>query len=220
MFGRTAPPGLLQWDTVDRNNARISMHGVGVLSAEQLEPLALQTRAADSEETRQQLFASLYDELRRIARRELRRSGPDVTLGATTLLHEVYLDLQGRSNLLFPDRARFFAYASRAMRGLIIDYARSRQALKRGAAFEIAPLPTDLPEQAVDCAELERLSDAIDRLAATEPRLAQVVDLKYFGGFSFADIAGMLGVSERTVQRNWEKARIFLYRCLSDPQAA
>jgi RNA polymerase sigma factor (TIGR02999 family) len=170
-------------------------------------------------ETRQQLFSLLYDELRRVAKRELRRKGPDVTLGATTLLHEAYLDLQGRQDLRFPDRAAFFAYASRAMRGLIIDYSRSRQALKRGAGFEIAPLPTDLPEQAADCAELERLSDAVERLAATDARLAQVVDLKYFGGFSFVDIADMLGVSERTVQRSWEKARLFLFQCVSDPKA-
>ena len=187
---------------------------------EQLEPIVRQIRAGAASEARHQLFASLYDELRRVARRELRRRGPQVTLGATTLLHEVYLDLQGRRDLLFPDRARFFAYASRAMRGLIIDYARSRQALKRGAEFEITPLPTDIPEQAVDCLELERLSDAVERLAAADPRLAQVVDLKYFGGFSFVEIATLLGVSERTVHRNWEKARLFLYRCVSDDRAA
>jgi RNA polymerase sigma factor (TIGR02999 family) len=196
------------------------MHGEGSLSAEQLEPITRQTKTGDDGESRQQLFATLYDELRRIARRELRRNGPAVTLGATTLLHEVYLDLQGRRDLTFPDRARFFAYASRAMRGLIIDYARSRQTLKRGAAFEIISMPTEVPDQAVDSAELERLNDAVERLAATEPRLAQVVDLKYFGGFAFCDIAAMWGVSERTVQRDWEKARLFLYRCVSDPEEA
>jgi len=195
------------------------MQGEGALSAEQLEPITRQTKTGDDRESRQQLFATLYDELRRIARRELRRNGPAVTLGATTLLHEVYLDLHGRRDLVFPDRARFFAYASRAMRGLIIDYARSRQALKRGAAFEITSMPTEVPDQAVDSVELERLNDAVERLAATEPRLAQVVDLKYFGGFSFGEIAAMWGVSERTVQRDWEKARLFLYRCVSHPDA-
>lgn len=164
----------------------------------------------------QELFALLYAELRRLAQHELRRVGPSLTLGATTLLHELYLSMHERGDALFPDRARFFAYASRAMRGLIIDYARSRQALKRGAAFEITSLPTDVPEQAVDCTELERLSDAIERLAVVEPRLAQVVDFKYFGGFSFGDIAAMWGMSERTVQRDWEKARLFLHHCLSD----
>ena len=166
-------------------------------------------------ETRQQLFASLYDELRRIAKRELRNRGSSLTLGATTLLHEVYLNLRERQGVVFPDRARFLSYASRAMRGLIIDYARSRQALKRGSAFELTSLPTDVPGDAIDFRELQELSEAIDRLAAVEPRLAQVVDLKYFSGFSPADIAAMWGISERTVQRDWEKARLFLHRCLS-----
>jgi len=166
----------------------------------------------------QQLFASLYDELRKMAQRELRRAGPALTLGATTLLHELYLSVHEKPDAEFPDRSHFFAYASRAMRGLIIDYARSRQALKRGAAFEITSLPTDVPEQAIDYAELQRLSDAIEQLASVEPRLAQVVDLKYFGGFSFGDIAAMWGMSARTVQRDWEKARLFLHRWLSDPQ--
>lgn len=166
----------------------------------------------------QQLFASLYDELRKMAQRELRRAGPSLTLGATTLLHELYLSVHEKPDAQFPDRSRFFAYASRAMRGLIIDYARSRQALKRGAAFEITSLPTEVPEQAIDYAELQRLSDAIEQLATVEPRLAQVVDLKYFGGFSFGDIASMWEMSERTVQRDWEKARLFLHRWLSDPR--
>jgi RNA polymerase sigma factor (TIGR02999 family) len=183
---------------------------------EPFEPLVACPESPDPE-NRQQLFSLLYEELRMLAQRELRRRGPALTLGATTLLHEVYIHLQQRDGLVFPDRARFFAYASRAMRGLIIDYARSRQALKRGSGFEITSLPTDLPEKLVDCAELQQLSDAIDQLAATEPRLAQVVDLKYFSGFSFVDIAAMWGVSERTVQRQWEKARLFLHRHLATP---
>lgn len=162
----------------------------------------------------QQLFTSLYTELRRLAERELRRNSAPLTLGATTLLHEAYLSLHDRS-IQFPDRAHFLAYASRAMRGLIIDYARSRQTLKRGAAFEITSLPTQIPEHAVDVSGLERLSEAVDRLAAIDPRLAQVIDLKYFSGFSFQDIAAMWGVSARTVQRDWEKARLFLHRALS-----
>jgi RNA polymerase sigma factor (TIGR02999 family) len=192
------------------------MHQEGSLSTVPLEQMIRQAKLDDAGDSQQQLFVTLYNELRTIARRELRRNGSGVTLGATTLLHEVYLDLQGRRDLAFPDRAHFFAYASRAMRGLIIDYARSRQTLKRGAAFEITSMPTDVPEQALECAELERLGDAVERLAATEPRLAEVVDLKYFGGFSFSEIAAMCGVSERTVQRDWEKARLFLYRCVSD----
>src|SRR6201999_1842863 len=137
-------------------------------------------------ETRQQLFESLYGELRRLAQRKLRQGGPSLALGATTFLHERYLALHAREGVVFPDRPRFLAYASRAMRGLIIDYARNRQALKRGAGFEITSLPTEIPEQVADSNELQRLSDAVDRLAATDSRLAEVVDLKYFGGFSVA----------------------------------
>jgi RNA polymerase sigma factor (TIGR02999 family) len=162
----------------------------------------------------QQLFVSLYDELRRLAQRKLRQGGAAHAIGATTLLHEVYLTVHARDGIVFPDHARFLAYASRAMRGLIIDYARSRQALKRGAGFEITSLPTEIPEAATESAELQRLNDAVERLAAADARLAEVVDLKYFGGFSFAEIAAMWDMSERTVQRDWEKARIFLHKCL------
>jgi RNA polymerase sigma factor (TIGR02999 family) len=168
----------------------------------------------------QQLFVCLYGELRRLAQRKLRQGGAANSMGATTLLHEVYLSVHGRDGIAFPDHARFLAYASRAMRGLIIDYARSRQALKRGAGFEITSLPTEIPEQAAESSELQRLSDAVDRLAAADPRLAELVDLKYFGGFSFAEIAAMWDMSERTVQRDWEKARIFLHRCLSSTEIA
>src|SRR6266702_4628216 len=163
----------------------------------------------------QQLFVSLYDELRRLAQRKLRQGGAAHSMGATTLLHEVYLTVHARDGVVFPDHARFLAYASRAMRGLIIDYVRSRQALKRGAGCEITSLPTEIPEAAGESAELQRLNDAVERLAATDARLAEVVDLKYFGGFSFAEIAAMWDMSERTVQRDWEKARIFLHKCLS-----
>jgi RNA polymerase sigma factor (TIGR02999 family) len=169
------------------------------------------------------LFASLYEQLRRMARRELRRGGPALTIGATTLLHEAYLNVQAREGLHFPDEARFLGYASRAMRGLIIDYARRRQALKRGGAFELTSLPTEVPEESADLPQLEQLSEAVERLAAVESRLAQVVDLKYFCGFSLRDIAAIWGVSERTVQRDWEKARLFLHHCLAgrdDPQHA
>jgi len=184
------------------------------LSDQQLASLIDAADAGDRD-ARQRLFASLYGELHSIARRELRRGGPALTLGATTLLHEAYLNLSEREGGQFPDRPRFLAYASRAMRGLIIDYTRSRQALKRGGAVEITSLPTQVPEQAADDDGLQRLSDAIDQLATLEPRLAQVVDLKYFSGFSFTDIAAMWGVSERTVQRDWEKARLLLHREMS-----
>jgi len=166
------------------------------------------------------LFAALYGELHRLARRELSKRGGHITLGATTLLHEVYLDMSARAGTAFPDHARFLAYAARAMRGLIIDYARRRYAQKRGGMLEFTPLQTTIADKLTNANELQGISDALDDLARIEPELAEVVDLKFFCGFSFAEIAAMRGVSERTVQRHWEKARLYLYHALSPDRGA
>jgi RNA polymerase sigma factor (TIGR02999 family) len=160
------------------------------------------------------LFATLYAELHRLAKRELARSGEANSLGVTTLLHEAYLDISRRDGLAFPDRARFMAYAARAMRGLIIEHARNGRAQKRGGRFEITSLSADVVEAQPDARELSQISDALDDLARLDPWLAQIVDLKFFCGFTFAEIAAMRGVSERTAQRDWEKARIHLHRSL------
>jgi RNA polymerase sigma factor (TIGR02999 family) len=162
------------------------------------------------------LFAALYAELHRLAKRELVRHGAPVSLSPTTLLHQAYLDMAQREGPSFPDRARFMGYAARVMRGLIIDHARRRQALKRGSQFEITRLGTELSGDFADERELTRISDALDQLANVEPALAEVVDLKFFCGFSFGEIAAMQDVSERTVQRKWEKARIYLRRNLRE----
>jgi RNA polymerase sigma factor (TIGR02999 family) len=161
------------------------------------------------------VFAALYDELHRMARRELARRGGGVTLSATTLLHDAYLSIAQREGTSFPDRNRYMGYASRVMRGLIIDYARNRQAQKRGGLFEMTSISTDVADPQTDAADLVRISDALDELATVEERLVRVVDLKFFCGFSFIEIAEMMSVSERTVQRDWEKARIFLYQRLN-----
>lgn len=159
------------------------------------------------------LFSALYVELRRLAKHELARRGAPVSLSATTLLHQAYIEIAGREGASFPDRNRFMGYAARVMRGLIIDHARSRCAQKRGGQFEITALSTEA-ENAPDCRELTRISDALDQLAKAEPSLAEVVDLKFFCGFSFAEIAAMKDVCERTIQRDWEKARIYLHRSI------
>ena len=99
---------------------------------------------------------------------------------------------------------------------MIIDDIRRRRSQKRGALFEITPLDTDQAENVADAQELTRISDALDELATVDPDLAEIVDLKFFCGFSFAEIAAMRGVSERTVQRNWEKGRIYLHRAIAD----
>jgi RNA polymerase sigma factor (TIGR02999 family) len=137
-----------------------------------------------------------------------------MSLGATTLLHEAYIDMAAREGPSFPDRARFMSYAARVMRGLIIDHARDRCAQKRGGQFEITSLPTDVKENVIDDRELKRISGALDQLAEVDASLAEIVDLKFFCGFSFTEIAALKNLSERTVQRKWEKARIYLHRSI------
>lgn len=161
------------------------------------------------------LFVALYSELHRMAERQLARNARDMTLGTTTLLHETYLDMAQRENV-FPDRGRFMAYAARVMRTLIIDYVRSRKARKRGGDFEITSLGIDVGEAPAEVKDIVRLGEAVDGLAQVDPLLAQVVDLKFFCGFTFAEIAAMRGLSERTVQRHWEKARLFLHDAIQD----
>jgi len=158
------------------------------------------------------LFSALYSELHRLAKRELARNSGMVTLSVTTLLHEAYLDMAERDGPDFPDRARFMGYAARVMRGLIIDYVRNRQAQKRGGLFVITSLSGETPESPVNESEMTHISEALDKLAKVEPGLAEVVDLKFFCGLSFAEIAATQQLSERTVQRKWEKARIYLHR--------
>jgi RNA polymerase sigma factor (TIGR02999 family) len=161
-----------------------------------------------------QLFASLYGELRRLAERQL-RSNEAVLVSPTTLLHEAYIGMANRE-AHFPDRERFMGYAARVMRGLIIDLVRERRALKRGGAYHITQLPAEVEESAESSTDLSRLSDALDELAVREPRLAGVVDLKYFCGFTFEDIASQRGTSLRTVMRDWEKARLILFKELNE----
>jgi RNA polymerase sigma factor (TIGR02999 family) len=158
----------------------------------------------------ERLFTQLYSELRQLAERQLRRNS-SAPISPTTLLHEAYLGISG-GNAVFPDRERFMGYAARVMRGLIIDFVRERRALKRGAGVHITQLPTEIEQ--VDANELSRLSDVLDELATHEPRLAEVVDLRYFCGFTFEDIAAQRGTSVRTVQRDWEKARVILFQQL------
>jgi RNA polymerase sigma factor (TIGR02999 family) len=167
------------------------------------------------------LFDTLYAELHRLARRELHRRGrPGAGLGVTTLLHEAYLRMSGRDGAAFVDHARFLAYAARVMRGLVIDDLRRRRSQKRGGLFEITQLLTDHADSAADPHRLERIADALDELARVEPALAEIVDLKFFCGFSFTDIAAMRGVSERTIQRNWEKGRLYLHHAIGDARPA
>lgn len=162
----------------------------------------------------EQRFAELYAELHRIARREARRHGPIAPLGTTTLLHEAYLQLSRREGLAATDDAHFLAYTARAMRGLVIDRLRAQGTAKRGGGLEITVLDTLTAEQIGEAEALGAVSDALDELARIEPALAALVDLRFFCGFTMAEIANQRGVTERTVQRQWEKARAFLYLAL------
>lgn len=166
---------------------------------------------------RDALFASLYGELHSLAQSHLRRNGGQLTMGATTLLHEAYLDLSRRSRVAFPDRLRFLKYASRAMRGLIIDYVRARRAQKRGGEITFVSVAEESVGAVTVAASVEALGHALDELEQLDPSLAELVDLKFFCGLSFAEIAAMRGVSQRTVERNWAKARVLLHDALENP---
>ena len=196
--------------------ARMPSCGYSHMLQEQLEQLMESAERGDAA-SREELFTVLYRELHRLAQREL-RGRAFLTMSPTTLLHETYLNLSGRTGSVFPDRARFLAYAARAMRGLLIDYVRSRQAQKRGGAFQITSLPTELPAEGA-AEDLEGIGEALEALGTVEPRLAQLVDLKFFCGFSFAAIAELQGISARTAQRDWDKARILLRKKIRDQEA-
>ena len=167
----------------------------------------------DERSSRDRMFAALYSDLRRLADRALHNNAGG-SVSPTTLIHEVYLDFSARDSLSIDDRAHFLAYSARAMRSVMIDLLRRGQALKRGMGFHITRLNTEIGDGIPDLDEFSRLSEALDALAAGEPRLAEVVDLRYFCGFSFAEIAALRGTSERTVQRDWEKARLILFQDL------
>jgi RNA polymerase sigma factor (TIGR02999 family) len=163
---------------------------------------------------KERLFAALYGELHRLAEQQLRRS-LGVMISPTTLLHESYLQFSAGA-AQFPDKERFIGYASRVMRGLLIDLLREGKALKRGAGVHITRLNTEIAESQAGAEEVSRLSEALDELATRDARLAELVDLKYFCGYTFEEIAALRGTSVRTLQRDWEKARMILFQKLKD----
>ena len=160
------------------------------------------------------VLATLYQELHTMARRQLAGQHGQ-TLDATALVHEAYLKLAGRGEAKFDDRAHFFAYAASAMRSVVVDYARQRLAVKRGGDLHRV---TDLPEDAGGGMRLDEdmlgLDVALNKLNDLDPRLAQVVEMRYFAGLSETEIAGLLKRSERSIRRDWQKARMFLLAAL------
>ena len=166
------------------------------------------------QETLDRLMPVVYEQLRLIARHQLAIREPGATLSTTGLVHEAYLKLVDQSRVAWNDRAHFFALASLAMRHVLVDRAKARLTQKREGALQRVTLDNeqiasdDQPEVLLD------LNDALDRLAAVEPRLARVVECRFFGGLTEDETAETLGVTTRTVQRDWAKARMLLRRAL------
>jgi|SRR5882672_1403249 len=161
------------------------------------------------------LYELLYDELRRIARSKLRRSDSITLLDTTGLVHESYVRLNKLGQLQVTDRPHFLAYAARAMRSVIVDFARQQHAERRGGDLLHVTLGTTAAGSvAADDGEVLRVHEALNELGKIDPRLVQVVEMRYFAGLDEHEIAAALGISTRTVQRHWEKARIFLFAAL------
>jgi RNA polymerase sigma factor (TIGR02999 family) len=166
------------------------------------------------------LFPAVYAELKRIARHQLRVAGGKTTLSTTDLVHEAFLKLEGNRVKGWENRAHFFGAASSAMRHVLVDLARRRRAAKRGGAWRVVSLGEAEAAVEVKAEEILDLDEALVRLDGLNQRLRQVVELRFFGGVPEEDIARMLKVSSRTVERDWLKARLFLLRELRPDEGA
>jgi RNA polymerase sigma factor (TIGR02999 family) len=164
-----------------------------------------------------QLFAVMYAELRRLARARLRLGGRNTMLDTSSLVHESYLRFADTGRLRLQDRVHFMRWAGRVMRSVIVDFARRRQAARRGGGTAPVRLTTDIADLPCGEAEILRVHEALEEMAARDQRLATVVELRYFAGMTEPEIAEAVGVAERTVRRDWEKARLFLREALGPP---
>jgi RNA polymerase sigma factor (TIGR02999 family) len=164
---------------------------------------------------RDALFAAAYAELRRLAHARLHGGGRNTVLDTTALVHESYLRLVQTGELTFDDRRAFFGYAARVMRSVIVDSARARLAQRRGGDALAVTLSTDLAHSLAHEEGIVEVHHALQELEKADPRAAQMVELRYFGGYSDKEIAQTLDVTERTVQRDWDKARMLLRVILS-----
>src|ERR1700691_1367534 len=170
---------------------------------------------AGDKTARDALFAAAYSELHRLAHARLRDGGRNTVLDTTCLVHESYLRFLRAGQLRAEDRRSFFAYASQVMRSVIVNSVRERIAQKRGGSGRPLTLSTQLGAKVADGEEsIMRVHEALEELAKVEARLAQVGEMRYFGGYSEREMAETLGVTERTVQRDWEKARLILAAAL------
>jgi RNA polymerase sigma factor (TIGR02999 family) len=185
-----------------------------VVKQTQLTALIARVQAGETG-ARDALFAAAYDELHRLAQARLRDGGRNTVLDTTSLVHESYLRFVRSGELRADDRRAFFAYASQVMRSVIINTVRERIAQKRGGDSLPLRLSTALADNvAADEDEVLKVHEALEVLEKADPRLAQVAQMRYFGGYSEQEIAETLDVTERTVQRDWEKARLILAAAL------
>ena len=163
-----------------------------------------------------ELYELLYPELHRLAHSRVRRSGDLTLLDTTSLVHESYLRFEKSGAVSIGDRSQFMAYAARVMRSVVVDVVRRRQTERRGGDVIHVELD-DSHEHAADAAqesEVLRVHESLEELAAIDARLVKVVEMRYFSGMTEAEIAEVLGLTVRTVARDWEKARLFLHACL------
>jgi RNA polymerase sigma factor (TIGR02999 family) len=169
----------------------------------------------DNGEALNRLTALLYDELRQIAHSHLLRERDGHTLSTTALVHEAYVQLARRTGPAWRGRAQFLALVSRVMRHVLVDYARRLNAEKRGGAGVRVELDEDMAAIDVEAVELLSVNRALDQLAAKDERLARIVECRFFGGMRETEIAEALGVSERTIERDWRRARAYLLTMLA-----
>lgn len=160
------------------------------------------------------LIDLVYDDLRVIAHRHLRSTDGDPTLHTTALVHEAYLRLEGVEGGTWESRGHFFAFCSKAMRHVLIDYARRRRAAKRGGDQARVPLEEVPGSLDAEVVEVLAVNEALERLARHDERMARIVECRFFGGLTVAETAEALEVSTRTVEREWTRARIYLQRLL------
>ena len=170
---------------------------------------------AQKESSEDALFNEAYRELRRLARFHLRSGGRTPLLNTTTLVHESYVRLAGAGRLDLNDRAHFMCYAARAMRSVIVDIARKRQSSRHGGQVAHVVLDTELANNiSVADQEILGIHEALDELGRLDPRMVKIVEMRYFAGMTEAEIAGTLGLTDRTIRREWEKARLWLSAAL------
>ena len=163
-----------------------------------------------------ELFSIVYDNLKTIANRQLNREYNNITLSKTSLVHEVYLKLMDHNDVDWQDRAHFYAIVSKCMRQILIDHARKKSAKKRGGGKKAITYLDGLMKLEQSADQLINLDSALNRLKKLNPRLVRVVECRYFGEISISDTADALGISERTVKRDWKKAKGWLYKELKN----